>query len=349
MLFKSKHQKLRDAGIGQRRVKDIPNYDSGQWQDIDGNSVNIDDNSYAFVNPYTGVPIPATRITTDDEGNPLVTDSPDVVIRPYKGYSYKMLPYHDTLRMYKVPVKENAEVEFTGDQYFETPQLVGEDNWKDPSENIGNYLAASATVSPLTTAVLATGYLGDRIFHDFYKSYNGTDLDKNSMQIYNPGGWITGGAVNKGVASAKDLWRWGNAYKSIGSGAEVEKVLSAPFKSKVRKVYYEHDPQYMAERSRVPESLPQRFEGYTTEGKAIYSQKKVKVPQNLDPKKFTRFINSMNKNGYKFTFIEDNPVFIHFRKNKFIDDVMGNLGELWGRYKFIDPIPLSIADGLALY
>ena len=61
---------------------------------------------------------------------------------------------------------------------------------KDASESALNWILAGMIAAPVATTIATAGYIGDRLFHDAVQLYNGEDIDKNGMWVYNPGGWI---------------------------------------------------------------------------------------------------------------------------------------------------------------
>ena len=80
---------------------------------------------------------------------------------------------------------------------------------KDASESALNWLLAGIIAAPAATTIGTAGYIGDRLFHDAVQSYNGEDIDKNGMWVYNPGGWIAGTGVTKIPQASKAMYSFG--------------------------------------------------------------------------------------------------------------------------------------------
>lgn len=95
---------------------------------------------------------------------------------------------------------------------------------KDASESALNWLLAGMIAAPAATTIGTAGYIGDRLFHDAVQLYNGEDIDKNGMWVYNPGGWITGYATSKVPQATKALYSFGRT--NIGTkGSRLSYVL----------------------------------------------------------------------------------------------------------------------------
>lgn len=95
---------------------------------------------------------------------------------------------------------------------------------KDASESALNWLLAGMIAAPAATTIGTAGYIGDRLFHDAVQAYNGEDIDKNGMWVYNPGGWITGTGVTKIPQATKALYSFGRT--NIGTkGSRLSYVL----------------------------------------------------------------------------------------------------------------------------
>lgn len=85
-------------------------------------------------------------------------------------------------------------------------EYVQQNPKKDASESALNWLLAGTIAAPAATLIGATGYVGDRLFHDAVQVYNGEDIDKNGMWVYNPGGWLAGYGVTKIPQASKVLY-----------------------------------------------------------------------------------------------------------------------------------------------
>lgn len=95
---------------------------------------------------------------------------------------------------------------------------------KDASESALNWLLAGIIAAPAATTIGTAGYIGDRLFHDAVQLYNGEDIDKNGMWVYNPGGWIAGYAASKVPQATKALYSFGRT--NIGTkGSRLSYVL----------------------------------------------------------------------------------------------------------------------------
>lgn len=91
----------------------------------------------------------------------------------------------------------------------EAQQYVQEHPKADASENALNWLVTAGIAAPAATTVGLAGYFGDRLFHDIVKSYNGEDIDKNGMWIYNPGGWLTSYGISKIPQVSRAMYSFG--------------------------------------------------------------------------------------------------------------------------------------------
>lgn len=83
--------------------------------------------------------------------------------------------------------------------YRQASEYIQQHPKKDASESALNWLLAGTIAAPAAATIGTVGYIGDRLFHDAVQSYNGEDIDKNGMWIYNPGGWITGYGISKAI------------------------------------------------------------------------------------------------------------------------------------------------------
>lgn len=131
----------------------------------------------------------------DIKDNPQIKTLPEVtVVAPLKMYSVgagEMKPFNSL---------------------EEASEYVQAHPKKDASENVLNWILAGTTAGPAAT--ITAGYLGDRLFHDTIQSYNGEDIDKNGMWVYNPGGWVTGYGAFKVPRATKALYMIRNAVRS---------------------------------------------------------------------------------------------------------------------------------------
>ena len=85
-------------------------------------------------------------------------------------------------------------------------EYVQQNPKKDASESALNWLLAGTIAAPEATLIGAAGYVGDRLFHDAVQAYNGEDIDKNGMWVYNPGGWLAGYGITKIPQASKVLY-----------------------------------------------------------------------------------------------------------------------------------------------
>lgn len=108
-------------------------------------------------------------------------------------------------KMYSVGAGEMRPFNSVG----QASEYVQQHPKKDASESALNWLLAGMIAAPAATTIATAGYVGDRLFHDAVQAYNGEDIDKNGMWIYNPGGWITGYATSKVPQATKALYSFG--------------------------------------------------------------------------------------------------------------------------------------------
>ena len=165
-VLPTKNQQIANLGFGNVPFNNIPKEALNKvtfYDEKDGSKVNIDKMSRedfnkagAYVNTATGEFLDPARIERGDDGNALyLSTKNEPTVRPYYGYKIVQQPYYDQFRNYKVPVKNTDEAinnatnnlgmkgvevtPFEDGEYFETPQLIGEDNWEDPLDNAVNW------------------------------------------------------------------------------------------------------------------------------------------------------------------------------------------------------------------
>lgn len=244
--YPAKNEYLRSIGIGQRPYSELTTADNMDFYDIQtGDKVNNDNansNTMVWVDPYSGIPINANRLFNDNNGNLNIASlNNDIVIRPYQGYREQLYPYHDTFRMHRVPVASGVQdddpvhpiIPFQENEYFETPQLIGEDNWHDPSENIANYALTGITglvrnlgtkTAIQLTGDLLTSNVGGELFRkinpesvDNYPLYNLGYLANTRMVTY-PTTKLYNYSVNKIAHSPTNI----QFIRNIGTVPEVD-------------------------------------------------------------------------------------------------------------------------------
>lgn len=165
-VLPTKNQQIANLGFGNVPFNNIPKEALNKvtfYDEKDGSKVNIDKMSRedfnkagAYVNTATGEFLDPARIERGDDGNALyLSTKNEPTVRPYYGYKIVQQPYYDQFRNYKVPVKNTDEAinnatnnlgmkgvevtPFEDGEYFETPQLIGENNWEDPLDNAVNW------------------------------------------------------------------------------------------------------------------------------------------------------------------------------------------------------------------
>lgn len=185
-----------------------------------GQVVSPQETSEVLVDARTGQMVDPDQLFIDNTGNLGRTNTRNQnVVLPYK-YKYKLMPYHDTMRMYRVPVYNTEKGEQVSPEDAKrfgidyTPKLIGEDNWKDPSENMLNTGLALGIAFPTFTSSLLAGELGGYGFNTLYKAtHNGNTMEQDGVSsIYNLGYWFGGDAGYKGYKylanNANKVYPW---------------------------------------------------------------------------------------------------------------------------------------------
>lgn len=225
---------LRSIGIGQRPVTDFSMYGTKDWYDaVNGEYMDVDkmdNNTMAWVHPYTGEIIPMHRFFQEDETKAQsYASTDDFYIKPYQGYRFELLPYHDTKRMYKVPVKTGEPDDnpnspiypFDSNEYFQLPQLIGEDNWEDPSENALNYMMAGELGLAKGLGIGATAILNREVassismgelFKHYYEDLSGREMT-TAQEIFNPGYLLSYSGLKNGLINLNKALKLEYLYK----------------------------------------------------------------------------------------------------------------------------------------
>lgn len=197
---------LKESGLAWRPFREM----SHNATYIDSKTGEIirtpSETSEVLVDAGTGQMIDPGQLFLDNEDNIGRTNTRNQnVVLPYR-YEYKLMPYHDTKRVYKVPVYNNDSSNNVTPEDAKRfgikwePELVGEDNWQDPSENILNYGIAGGIAFPTLTSSLVAGELGGAGFNALYQAtHNKHSMEQDGVNpLYNLGYWFGGDAGYKG-------------------------------------------------------------------------------------------------------------------------------------------------------
>lgn len=214
---------LKESGLAWRPFREM----SHNATYIDSKTGEIvktpSETSEVLVDAGTGQMIDPAQLFLDNKGDIGRTNTKNQnVVLPYR-YEYKLMPYHDTKRVYKVPVYNNDSSNNVTPEDAKRfgikwePELVGEDNWIDPSENILNYGIAGGIAFPTLTSSLVAGELGGAGFNALYQAtHNRHSMEQDGISdLYNLGYWLGGEAGYKIANNVNKLYPW--VQRTFGS------------------------------------------------------------------------------------------------------------------------------------
>lgn len=190
---------------------------------------------------------------------------------------------------------------------------------------------------------------GDNFLHNVYFGNNGVfseDFAKEHPYVTN----IINSIIDSGTyGGATKFYRWGTTPKLIGSGAEAN-VYSAPFSRKVYKVGL--DPETVVLKNSTAETIPYKLVGYTIDKKPVFSQRKVKIPTQLNIRKVNDLYQRLLNKGFIPNYIKGEPMLdvINYNRGLGVTDIgVGNYGQYRGRYYLIDPGTLPLNEYMTLF
>lgn len=252
----------------------------------------------------------------DDYKSEHATNLPEIIVTPEK-QSTTMAAYYDRAR-YK-----------TENNFLRSLERDAEDNrirkanhW----EGVLNYLSPSQYVG---------AFKQDEV--PWWESvwYGNAGLFSNDFAKKHPLlSTLGNGAFDILVPySARKFYKYVSRPIEYSNGVETVRVWSPHMFSREVLKEYPKDSNPLL-KSNIPETIQMKYKGTYPDGNSVFSQKKVKIPKELDPIKM-RDLNHRIMRNSNFRLNEFGDMVND--KYGFTDRLAGNIGEISGKYFHVDP------------